>query len=110
MFVAGLAYGLLIYLGVLLLTSWGTLVEARGPLRMPADGAERMHRPRRSPSSGVRRRLHRGHYNELVVAGGVWSPSALIGDVEIVAVPKLETVTGGLFGDETITVDRLDGG
>jgi hypothetical protein len=29
-FVAGLAYGLLIYLGVLLLTSWGTLVGLGG--------------------------------------------------------------------------------
>jgi DNA polymerase/3'-5' exonuclease PolX len=48
-------------------------------------------------------------YDDLVVAGSLRRRLAMIGDVEIVAVPKLETVTGGLFGDETLTVDRLDG-
>lgn len=49
-----------------------------------------------------------GTYDQLIVAGSLRRRLATAHDIEIVAVPTLETVTGGLFGDEGTTIDRLD--
>jgi|SRR5215831_6982237 len=48
-----------------------------------------------------------GTYEDLVVAGSLRRRLAYVGDVEIVAAPKLERVESGLFGDDIQTVDRL---
>ena len=45
----------------------------------------------------------------LVVAGSLRRRLAWVGDVEIVAVPKLEPVTLDLLGEEIQYLDRLDG-
>jgi DNA polymerase/3'-5' exonuclease PolX len=44
----------------------------------------------------------------LVVAGSLRRRLAMIGDIEVVAVPKRETLTSGLFEDMATEVDRLD--
>ena len=44
---------------------------------------------------------------QLTVAGSLRRRLARIGDVEIVAVPKLERVSGGLFADDISEVDLL---
>jgi DNA polymerase/3'-5' exonuclease PolX len=49
-----------------------------------------------------------GTYDRLVVAGSLRRRLAMIGDIEIVASPKVEHVVGGLFGDQGEDVDRLD--
>lgn len=47
--------------------------------------------------------------DQLIVAGSLRRRLAMIGDIEIVAVPKVERLTGGLFGDDMGPVDLLDG-
>jgi len=49
-----------------------------------------------------------GTYLQLVVAGSLRRRLAFVGDVEVVAVPKLEQQSTGLFEEMTTDVDRLD--
>jgi DNA polymerase/3'-5' exonuclease PolX len=49
-----------------------------------------------------------GTYDQLVVAGSLRRRLARIGDIEVVAVPKVEPCDGGLFGDRRTEVDMLD--
>jgi DNA polymerase/3'-5' exonuclease PolX len=49
-----------------------------------------------------------GTYDQLIVGGSLRRRLAFVHDVEIVAVPTIETVVGGLFGDERSEIDRLD--
>jgi DNA polymerase/3'-5' exonuclease PolX len=44
----------------------------------------------------------------LIVAGSLRRRLAMIGDIEIVAVPKIERLTDGLFADHHVDADRLD--
>jgi DNA polymerase/3'-5' exonuclease PolX len=45
---------------------------------------------------------------QLIVAGSLRRRLAQVSDIEFVAVPKVEHVVGGLFGDQGEDVDRLD--
>jgi DNA polymerase/3'-5' exonuclease PolX len=49
-----------------------------------------------------------GTYDQLVIAGSLRRRLARIGDIEVVAVPKVEPCDGGLFGDRRTEVDMLD--
>jgi DNA polymerase/3'-5' exonuclease PolX len=49
-----------------------------------------------------------GTYDQLIVAGSLRRRLAYCGDVEIVAVPKVEQQSDGLFEDMATAVDRLD--
>lgn len=49
-----------------------------------------------------------GTYTDLKVAGSLRRRLAVVRDIEIVAVPKVVTVQGGLFGDELSTTDLLN--
>jgi DNA polymerase/3'-5' exonuclease PolX len=49
-----------------------------------------------------------GTYERLVVAGSIRRRLALVGDIEIVAVPKVERESTGLFEDMETDVDGLD--
>jgi DNA polymerase/3'-5' exonuclease PolX len=49
-----------------------------------------------------------GTYDQLIVAGSLRRRLAHIGDVEIVAVPKVEQQSAGLFQGMTTDVDLLD--
>lgn len=47
--------------------------------------------------------------DHLIVAGSLRRRLAFVHDIEIVCVPKIERLTGGLFGEDIGPVDRLDG-
>jgi DNA polymerase/3'-5' exonuclease PolX len=49
-----------------------------------------------------------GCYTELKVAGSLRRRLAYVGDVEIVCVPRLEALEGGLFGDAITHRNRLE--
>lgn len=50
-----------------------------------------------------------GTYERLVVAGSIRRRLAYVSDIEIVAVPRVERMTTGLFEDMETDVDVLDG-
>lgn len=68
----------------------------------------RMERPEAIAAARAFVDLLDGTYDRLIVAGSLRRRLARIGDVEVVAVPTIERVTGGMFGDEGLDVDRLD--
>lgn len=68
----------------------------------------RMERPEAIAVARAFVALLEGTYDRLVVAGSLRRRLAVIGDVEIVAVPKLGQQTGGLFGGEAVSLDLLD--
>lgn len=70
--------------------------------------AERMLRPDAIAKARAFVDAISGTYDRLVVAGSLRRRLAMIGDVEIVAVPKVEIEQDGLFSDHPIAVDRLD--
>lgn len=49
-----------------------------------------------------------GTYDQLVVAGSLRRRLARIGDVEVVAVPKIQQAADGLFADRLTEIDLLD--
>jgi DNA polymerase/3'-5' exonuclease PolX len=50
-----------------------------------------------------------GTYERLVVAGSLRRRLAMIGDVEIVCVPKIDLDGGDMFGDRPVGVNLLEG-
>lgn len=48
-----------------------------------------------------------GCYDQLVVAGSLRRRLAYVGDIEVVAVPKIEQRSVGMFPDHTVAVDLL---
>jgi DNA polymerase/3'-5' exonuclease PolX len=79
-------------------------------LPTPSDaGAARLDRPDAIAIAKAFVARLEGTYERLVVAGSLRRRLAHIGDIEIVAVPKIERLTTGLFEDMPTDVDRLDG-
>jgi DNA polymerase/3'-5' exonuclease PolX len=75
---------------------------------MPAETAERMFRTEAVAIAKAFVAEIEDCCDQLIVGGSLRRRLAMIGDVEVVCVPKVETVTGGLFGDESTDIDRLD--
>lgn len=45
---------------------------------------------------------------QITIAGSIRRQKPTVGDIEVVCVPRLVTVMGGLFGDQPETVDALE--
>jgi len=67
-----------------------------------------LHRPEAITAARAFVDLLDGTYDDLRVAGSLRRRLAYVHDIEVVVVPKIERVTGGLFGDDEVLVDRLD--
>jgi len=74
---------------------------------MPADVAERMARPEAIAVAKAFVAEIEDCCDQLIVAGSLRRRLAMIGDIEIVCVPKVEAVPHGLFADVAVDVDRL---
>ena len=77
---------------------------------MPSTEARDTRIPRPEAISAAKALVDRldGTYDQLIVAGSLRRRLAFVHDVEICIVPRVETMTGGLFGDEGTEIDRLD--
>lgn len=71
--------------------------------------ATRLHRPEAVAIAKAFVAALDGTYDRLVVAGSLRRQLAYIGDIEVVAVPKIERESTGLLEDMPTDVDRLDG-
>jgi len=75
---------------------------------VPADVAERMFRDEAVAIAKAFVGEIEDCCDQLIVAGSLRRRLAMIGDVEVVAVPKIAAETGGMFGDQVEIVDVLD--
>lgn len=74
----------------------------------PPDAKPRIHRPDAIAAARAFIELLDGTYDDLRVAGSLRRRLAYVSDIEIVAIPKQDTIAAGLLGDRTEQTDRLD--
>lgn len=75
---------------------------------MTTETVTRMPRPEAIEKAKAFVAAIEGTTDRLVVAGSLRRRLAVIGDIEVVAVPKVERLTEGLFADQPVEADRLD--